>query len=116
MSISYRRLAAIAGLLGTLAQPALAWQERSIGGTDRPAAGVSAAPSAPKLNLELPDANAGSGAGTEIRIPGIGTLGVLPKFDLGFELLYGSNEPAVRPDEKSQPSDVQLRATLKHRF
>ena len=35
-------------------------------------------------------------AGTEIRIPGLGKLGVLPKMDFGLELLYGAAEsPAV---------------------
>jgi hypothetical protein len=55
--------------------------------------------------------------GTEIRIPGVGTVGVLPKLDFGLEMLYGSGtEPTGRLDEKSPPDGVQLRATIKHRF
>ena len=31
-------------------------------------------------------------SGTEIRIPGLGKLGTLPKMDFGLELLYGATE------------------------
>ena len=97
-------------------EQSLGWQERSIGGNpDKP---VAANPGLELLGLKLdtPDLSSRKDAGTEIRIPGIGTIGVLPKFDLGFELLYGGNDAVARPEDKSQPSDVQLRATLKHRF
>lgn len=59
-------------------------------------------------------------AGLEIRIPGLGKLGVLPKFDFGLELLYGANDiktpdanEKLRPD---QSEDTRVRGTLKHRF
>jgi hypothetical protein len=39
---------------------------------------------------------------------------VLPKLDFGLELLY--SDGAARPEDKSQPSDVQVRGTLKYRF
>jgi len=55
--------------------------------------------------------------GTEVRIPGLGKLGVLPKMDFGLELLYGatdSKQPEPTPD---QPADgVVVRGTVKHRF
>ena len=70
----------------------------------------------PGLNLKAPDLNIGKDAGTEVRIPGVGSLGVLPKLDFGLELLYGANETNGRPDDRTQPSDVQIRATIKHRF
>jgi hypothetical protein len=70
----------------------------------------------PNLNLGMPDLSVGKGTGTEVRIPGMGSIGVLPKLDLGLELLYGANESNGRPDDKSLPSDVQIRATIKHRF
>ena len=58
-------------------------------------------------------------AGTEIRIPGLGKLGVLPKMDFGLELLYGAAEnqavgqptPAPNPDD-----DLTVRGSVKHRF
>lgn len=59
--------------------------------------------------------------GTEIRIPGLGKLGTLPKMDFGLELLYGAadsrspseNEPA--PTESDQ-RDLMIHGTVKHRF
>jgi hypothetical protein len=104
---------ALASALAAFAPPAFAWQEQPAGrGAEPPAApGV-----APNLNLSLPDPGIDKGSERGVRIPGIGTIGILPKFDLGLELLYGANEREPGPDEKSQPSDVQLRATLKHRF
>jgi hypothetical protein len=111
------RAVATAGLMAALAGPSFAFQESTVGGGT---AGVPAGPpsAAPGLDLTLPDPGAGKPAGTEIRIPGVGTLGVLPKLDFGLELLYGADQSpgAVRPDEKSDPGGVQLRATIKHRF
>jgi hypothetical protein len=59
-------------------------------------------------------------AGTEIRIPGLGKLGVLPKMDFGLELLYGAAEqgqPASQPEALTPPDDdVTVRGSVKHRF
>jgi hypothetical protein len=60
-----------------------------------------------------------AGGGTEVRIPGLGKLGVLPKLDFGLELLYGAAEPkrGEEPLDRQQPDDgVVVRGTLKHRF
>jgi hypothetical protein len=55
-------------------------------------------------------------AGTEIRVPGLGTVGALPKLDFGLELLYGVSSPqAGQRDEKSD-AGAQIRGTLKYRF
>jgi len=110
------RLVAIGALLGLLAQPSLAFQERSVGGDSAMSAAGAAGLQMPSLNLGMPDLSIGKGTGTEVRIPGMGSIGVLPKLDLGLELLYGANEASGRPDDKSLPSDVQIRATIKHRF
>ncbi len=107
--------------VGVFAQPLLAFQEE--GGPGKAAGG--AVPSdvpAPKavavpgkgLNLKVPEMSLGQG--TEGRIPGLGAVGVLPKLDFGLELLYGATDTRGRPDEKSEPSDVQIRGTIKHRF
>jgi len=55
--------------------------------------------------------------GAEVRIPGLGKLGVLPKLDFGLELLYGAAE-SKRNEEPTEPSEegVVVRGTLKHRF
>jgi hypothetical protein len=108
------RFLAAAGLLALLCRPSLAFQEQTIGGVaGKPVAGISGLPG---LDLSVPDPGIGKGTGTEIRIPGIGSLGVLPKIDLGLEMLYGPELPTARPDERADPSGLQLRATIKHRF
>jgi len=104
----------IAGLIALSAcwDASFGFQERSLGETsDR-----STALQVPGLHVQLPQPGPGTGAGTEIRVPGVGSVGTLPKLDFGLELLYGANEPASRFDDRSQPSDVQIRATIKHRF
>ncbi len=54
---------------------------------------------------------------TELNIPGIGSVGSLPKLDFGLELLYGSGggpAPEQPLDEKND--DVLIKGTIKHRF
>jgi hypothetical protein len=116
--LSVRTILTSIVLLGALAAPAVAFEERSVGGGSGASPALSPPASGlPNLNLSLPDAGAPKSTGTEVKIPGIGTLGVLPKLDFGLELLYGANDPpGSRLDERTQPSDVQLRATIKHRF
>ncbi|MEZ5850313.1 MAG: hypothetical protein R3D68_06655 [Hyphomicrobiaceae bacterium] len=103
---------------GYFSSAAVAFQETTQGkaesGKARPevqldtrGTGTSIAPEAP--------------SGIEVRIPGLGKLGVLPKFDFGLELLYGMNDSKgseqendrLRPSEDDSP---QIRGTLKHRF
>lgn len=117
-------LIAVVGMVGLFAQPSLAFQDGSENGSaDKPAANGPPL-EAPKgagdarkgLNLKVPELSIGEGTGTEVRIPGFGKVGVLPKLDFGLELLYGATESRGRPDEKSEPSDVQIRGTIKHRF
>ncbi len=117
--------AVLAGALGVFAQAALAFEESApnaaSGPEDKPAAAVSGveAPKSPApgkgLSLKTPEVSFGEGTGTEVRIPGFGKVGVLPKLDFGLELLYGATEAKGLPD-KQEPSDVQIRGTIKHRF
>ena len=51
-----------------------------------------------------------------MRIPGFGKVGVLPKLDFGLELLYGATESKGIREDRTEPSDVQIRGTIKHRF
>jgi len=117
-------------LLALLAQPALAFQESTVG-SQEPAAPPAASLEATKpaiepggaiqpgkaLTLTVPEMSLGKGSGTEVRIPGLGKVGVLPKLDFGLELLYGATEQQKGlPDSKTEPSDVQIRGTIKHRF
>jgi hypothetical protein len=58
-------------------------------------------------------------SGTEIRIPGLGKLGTLPKMDFGLELLYGAADgkaPEAQQPVESTPEDLTIRGSVKHRF
>jgi hypothetical protein len=111
-----------AALLAAL--PALGFQETTVGRGGSPSAEQPAAPAAPQpgkepgkgLNLSIPDVGIGKNSGTEVRIPGLGTVGVLPKLDFGLELLYGANESKGLPEDRTEPNDLQIRGTIKHRF
>jgi hypothetical protein len=118
-------LIGVGAALGVLAQGALAFQEGAPGAPaapkDKPAAAITPI-EAPKgaepgkgLSLKTPELSIGQGSGTEVRIPGFGSVGVLPKLDFGLELLYGATDPKGVP-EKAEPSDVQIRGTIKHRW
>ena len=135
-------LALSLGSLGSMNLAALAFEETTVGGGQgkSPTAQVLELPkdaTGPTKGLGdatkgLDDASKGLGdaskglslqtpelhlsPGTEVRIPGIGTVGVLPKLDFGLELLYGQNEQKGPFTDKSSPDDVQLRGTIKHRF
>lgn len=57
--------------------------------------------------------------GTEVKIPGIGSVGTLPKLDFGLELLYGPKTGAAdapQLDQHGQDGDVQIKGTLTHKF
>lgn len=102
-----------------VAPGAYAFEEQRAGGT--PKAG-EVQPVAPKADYstatgaEKPKAD----AGTVVRIPGIGKLGVLPKLDFGLELLYGANrtQPDVTPEvtQDADDGDLRIRGSVKHRF
>ena len=96
--------------LGVSSQAAVAFQEQ--GGQ-----GATQGQTAPAANVTPPPASGLPRAGTEIRIPGLGPVGTLPKFDFGLELLYGAGDQrSVEPPSKSEPSEVQIRGTIKYKF
>ncbi len=109
-------------LLGA-ALPALAFQEQTVGGAPQaqpssPAAAPEAGTGAKPAEMQLtPEEARKPVEGTEVRIPGLGKLGVLPKMDFGLELLYGANEARpVTPDPQDQSDDLQIRGSVKHNF
>jgi hypothetical protein len=120
------RLVILTATLALLSQPVLAFQQTTTesGGQDAAASDGSAQQSraveqGKGLDLATPGGvTIGKSNGTEVRIPGIGTVGVLPKLDFGLELLYGANnsDPKGLPEDKSEANDVQIRGTIKHRF
>ena len=107
---------AIGSSLLVLSSAAVAFQEQKSGSTP-PAAETSNAKS---VELAAPGVNdLKPSVGTEVRIPGFGKLGSLPKMDFGLELLYGATEgkqadaPASREDNTG---DLTIRGTVKHKF
>jgi hypothetical protein len=106
--------------LALVSTSALAFQEQ--GGappvTPAPAEKQQPAPAEGKdLNFTIPKMDAGENAGTEVRIPGLGKLGVLPKMDFGLELLYGASDtPSKTAPEVETPEDLTIRGTVKHNF
>lgn len=100
---------------------AFAFEETRGGGVAAPAAPQATAPagqSAP-LGLDSTGTSVAPSAGTEVRIPGLGKLGILPKLDFGLELLYGVNEQTfddrrLRPEQSDD--GLGVRGTVRHRF
>lgn len=74
----------------------------------------------PGAALDAPQAAAPAAkTGPEIRIPGFGKIGTLPKLDFGLELLYGANDPKPVPEQpRGTPdsSDVTVRGSIKYKF
>ena len=111
----------VGAALALASTSAFAFQEQQSGGAPAPAAPAAVPPTAQDKGVELTTPSAaekGAAAGTEVRIPGLGKLGVLPKMDFGLELLYGANE-AKQPDavEREAPADdLTVRGTIKHNF
>ncbi len=108
-----------------LAAPgAYAFQEQNSGSAPQTAAEPQQvpeqAPSDKALDLSGETAPTKGETGTEIRIPGLGKLGVLPKMDFGLELLYGAAEqkqPDGPPEAAPSPEDdLLIRGSVKHRF
>lgn len=112
------RVGAIVLALSMTSSAALAFQETKGGAATGEQPAAQKQPKALDLGTEMPAAKPSSG--TEVRIPGLGKLGVLPKLDFGLELLYGVNENQAA-DSARVPQDpvddgVQIRGSVKHRF
>lgn len=75
------------------------------------------APGADK-GLQMTDPGASKSGGTELKIPGIGSLGTVPKLDFGLDLLYGNGaDPAQEPRAlENENQDVTIKGTIRHRF
>ncbi len=85
--------------------------------------GGVAVPDAPKTQDQEESAPAKTDTGTEIRIPGRGKIGTLPKMDFGLDLLYGAAEDDnktapefANPQDTDEQRDLMIHGTMKHRF
>ena len=120
--VDVRRLVLIAGFGAALAaagsSAVLALEEQR---APMPVPQQTQPSDAPKAGVQDAAPAAKPDAGTEIRIPGLGKLGTLPKMDFGLELLYGASEdksttsPEQLPEENDQ-RDLMIRGSVKHRF
>lgn len=115
--MTWARLIIVAIAVAVVPLSAVAFQETPAGQT--PAGqGATVAPAEPAVDLDVPGAIEPE-TGTEVRIPGLGTIGVLPKLDFGLELLYGATgkDGKVDPDEELAPSeDLTVKGRLKQTF
>lgn len=115
------RLVAYMGVVVALALAStstFAFQEQGAA----PPAGTPAAQAAPAEGAKAPEADFSTPkteaqSGTEVRIPGLGRLGVLPKMDFGLELLYGANETKpADAEQRPQSEDLMIHGSVKHNF
>jgi hypothetical protein len=111
MKTPIKTYALLLTIVAGASQAAVAFQEQ--GG--RAPAQSAPASSAPTAGITAP---AVPKTGTEIRLPGLGQIGSLPKFDFGLELLYGASEPkGVREEmNKTEQNDLQVRGILKFKL
>jgi hypothetical protein len=96
--------------------PVWSFQEQQVPSPvpNAPAAKVEPAPDA---SLAPSQGSKPASGGTEVRIPGLGKLGVLPKMDFGLELLYGANEPKpATQEDREVPEDLTIRGSIKQPF
>ncbi|MBU2583190.1 MAG: hypothetical protein KJ622_15890 [Alphaproteobacteria bacterium] len=107
--------------------PAAAFEEQqgaaAAGSTQAPAPGIVIDNSKPvtsggdvNFSTQVP----ANEAGAKVFLPGLGSLGMLPKLDFGLELLYGAAET---PDQEPQANDLvpgdedlMIKGRVKHRF
>ncbi len=80
-------------------------------------------PNQPPQGPVDPLAVTGKDNGTEVNIPGIGSVGKLPKLDFGLELLYGARSAPEtlqfdqhNLDQHVPENDMQIKGTLSHKF
>ncbi len=114
------KIYALCVALGFASQSALAFQEDQVGTTPEGVV-VEKAPDI-GAGFDTTTGKKSAETGTEVRIPGLGSLGVLPKMDFGLELLYGAaaTPQDVEPEQdgvsNDEDSDLRIRGSVKHRF
>lgn len=103
-----------AAVLALACTASVAFEEQKMGSGPAPASPAAAA--AAGVQAPVPPVKK---EGTEIRLPGLGTIGTLPKMDFGLELLYGAAETS-KPEEPSriedQPENLTIKGSIKHNF
>ncbi len=111
------RIVVLGGSLVLSSTCAFAFEEQKSVPTPAPEAAKAVSDDATAVPLADTGTTAKADEGTEVRIPGLGKLGVLPKMDFGLELLYGANDPKPQEQEVETPvDDLTIRGTVKHKF
>jgi hypothetical protein len=112
--MSFLKIAGLCLSLAVVSTAAVAFQEQRAGD-----AGVPAAP----IGEVQPQASNPAEAlkpsvGPDVRIPGLGKLGSLPKMDFGLELLYGAAEQKTQDAQPRDDGrdDLMIRGSVKHSF
>lgn len=115
------RVVFIAGLMVLFGSSAFAFEQTQIGGNSN--AATTAAPAiaqpsgVPGVALAPPTTTDKKSTGTELRIPGLGVIGTLPKLDFGLELLYSNDRDKPTEDEPGLSNDgLTIHGSVKHRF
>ena len=130
MTVKMKALVAGLALAALSAGPGLAFREAPVAGSavgERPPVASVESDTAPSITFDAPeDAEADARGGTEIKVPGIGRLGTLPKLDFGLELLYSERGAAdaalanqgadVGSDVKESERGLQVRGSITHHF
>ena len=100
------------GVLLTSA-PASAFELTPAAPVDTGTPGVVIAPSMPNAPAALTEEEKSQ----EAVIPGLGSIGLIPKLDFGLELLYSGNDPATgAPTTDGSDDGVAVRGAIKHSF
>ena len=130
MTVKMKALVAGLALAALSAGPGLAFREAPVAGStagERPPVATLESEAAPSITFDASeDAEADTKGGTEIRVPGLGRLGTLPRLDFGLELLYsepGATDAALANQGADVGSDVreserglQVRGSITHHF
>jgi len=106
-------------VLSTFSLSAAAFEQTELLPRTAPEAAAAVAQSGaaqPSFELTTPEAVEAPETGPTISLPGIGTIGTLPKFDFGLELLYGQDDLLTTPDEEASSDDLRIRGSVKHKF
>jgi hypothetical protein len=113
--VTVRRLGLVIGVLVAMAAAASAVDALE---EQRGPVPAGAGPDVPKAQVQDQAGPDKSDGGTEIRIPGLGKLGTLPKMDFGLELLYGADDakPAQDAHPQDNDQDLMIHGSVKHRF
>jgi hypothetical protein len=113
-------MTALAGLAITVA-PAKAFQEKQVAPGSAAGTQLQGLPADPKAQLQVPGAAPGKDKGIDIRIPGLGKVGQLPKLDFGLDILYGAQGQDEKrredlPNAAGRDEGIKVEGRIKHRF